>query len=169
MEGLVRIGKIVKTRGINGEVLIKFESGKTPASESEPVFLDYEGIQVPFFMQSVRSAIDSEWFVVFEDYADKTKAEKLIGHAVSVSQDNIGVRNEEFSENDLLGYEVMDEKHGLVGVLKHIQKGAQDLMIVEKDGVEIYIPFVEDFIVGIDEEQKSIVVATPDGLLDMNK
>ncbi|HBG71071.1 MAG: 16S rRNA processing protein RimM [Bacteroidetes bacterium GWF2_43_63] len=169
MEGLIRIGKTVKTHGINGEVLIKFEAGKLPANESEPVFLDFEGIQVPFFIESVRSPIESEWFVVFEEYDDKTKAEKLLGRGFYVHENNIAEKEKEFTLDDLIGFEVIDEKHGLVGVLTHIQKGAQDLMIIEKDQEEIFIPFVEDFLVEIDEEQKRIMVATPDGLLDLNK
>jgi 16S rRNA processing protein RimM len=169
MEGLVRIGKTVKTHGINGEVLIKFEAGKTPANESEPVFLDFEGIQVPFFIESLRRPIDTEWFVVFEEVNDKTKAEKLLGRAVYVHQDNLSVHEDEFSLDSLSGYEVIDENQGRVGILSHIQKGAQDLMIIDNNGEEIYIPFVEDFLVEIDPDKKQIIVETPDGLLDMNR
>ncbi len=169
MEGLVRIGKTVKTHGINGEVLIKFEAGKTPANENEPVFLDFEGIQVPFFIESLRSSIDTEWFVVFEEVNDKTKAEKLLGRAVYVHQDNLLVNEDEFSLDSLTGYDVIDKKQGRVGVLSLIQKGAQDLMIIDNNGEEILIPFVEDFLVAIDPDKKQIIVETPDGLLDMNR
>ncbi|KAF5039874.1 Ribosome maturation factor RimM [anaerobic digester metagenome] len=169
MEGLVRIGKTVKTHGINGEVLIKFEAGKTPANESEPVFLDFEGIQVPFFIESLRSPIDTEWFVIFEEVNDKTKAEKLLGRPVYVHQDNLDVREDEFSLDSLIGYEVIDENQGRVGILSHIQKGAQDLMIIDNNGEEIYVPFVEDFLVEINPDKKQIIVETPDGLLDMNR
>lgn len=169
MEGLIRIGKTVKSHGINGEVLIKFEAGKLPANESEPVFLDFEGIQVPFFIQSVRSPIESEWFVIFEEYNNKTKAEKLLGRAVYVHQDNQIENVDEFSLDALIGYEVIDKNQGRIGMLSHIQKGAQDLMIIDNNGEEILIPFVEDFLVEIDPDKKQIIVETPDGLLDMNR
>lgn len=169
MEGLIRIGKTVKTHGINGEVLIKFEAGKTPANESEPVFLDFEGIQVPFFIDSLRSPIDTEWFVIFEEVNDKTKAEKLLGRAVYVHQDNLALNEDEFSLDTLTGYDVIDKKQGRVGVLSLIQKGAQDLMIIDNNGEEILIPFVEDFLVEINPDKKQIIVETPDGLLDLNQ
>lgn len=169
MEGLIRIGKTVKTHGINGEVLIKFEAGKTPANESEPVFLDFEGIQVPFFIVSLRSSIDTEWFVIFEEVNDKTKAEKLLGRAVYVHQDNLALNEDEFSLDTLTGYDVIDKKQGRVGVLSLIQKGAQDLMIIDNNGEEILIPFVEDFLVEINPDKKQIIVETPDGLLDLNR
>lgn len=169
MEGLIRIGKTVKTHGINGEVLIKFEAGKTPANESEPVFLDFEGIQVPFFIDSLRSPIDTEWFVIFEEVNDKTKAEKLLGRAVYVHQDNLALNEDEFSLDTLTGYDVIDKKQGRVGVLSLIQKGAQDLMIIDNNGEEILIPFVEDFLVEINPDKKQIIVETPDGLLDLNR
>ncbi|HPE99385.1 MAG TPA: ribosome maturation factor RimM [Bacteroidales bacterium] len=169
MEGLIRIGKTVKTHGINGEVLIKFEAGKTPANESEPVFLDFEGIQVPFFIDSLRSPIDTEWFVIFEEVNDKTKAEKLLGRAVYVHQDNLALNEDEFSLDTLTGYDVIDKKQGRVGVLSLIQKGAQDMMIIDNNGEEILIPFVEDFLVEINPDKKQIIVETPDGLLDLNR
>ncbi len=169
MEGLIRIGKTVKTHGINGEVLIKFEAGKTPANESEPVFLDFEGIQVPFFIDSLRSPIDTEWFVIFEEVNDKTKAEKLLGRAVYVHQDNLALNEDELSLDSLIGFDVIDKKQGRVGVLSLIQKGAQDLMIIDINGEEILIPFVEDFLVEINPDKKQIIVETPDGLLDLNR
>ena len=169
MEGLVRIGKIVKTHGINGEVLIKFEAGKTPANESKPVFLDFEGIQVPFFIESLRSPIDTDWFVAFEEINDKTKAEKLLGCTVYVHQDNLNMNDDEFLLDSLIGYEVIDKHIGHVGILSHIQKGAQNLMIIDNNGEDIYIPFVEDYLVEINPDKKQIIVETPDGLLYLNR
>lgn len=168
MKDLLRAGKIVKTHGINGEVLIKFEVGKVPANTKEPVFLDFEGIQVPFFVQSVRVSTPIDWFVVFDDYNSLSRANLLLGRQVFVPADSI-VKSDELTIADLVDFEVLDEKQGRIGRLLEIVEGRQDLMIIERDGKEVLIPFVEDFILEIDDENKRIIVDIPDGLLDMNR
>jgi len=169
MDDIVRIGKTTKTHGINGEILIKFEAGKLPASEKEPVFLDFEGIRVPFFIENMRSPIDTEWYVVFEEVDNKTKAEKLVGVDVYVQKKNLVTDSNVLLIDNLVGYQVFDTKKGFIGILDYIQKGAQDLMIISNNGEEIYVPFVDEFIAEIIHEKKHILINTPDGLLDLNK
>ncbi|PKP04406.1 MAG: 16S rRNA processing protein RimM [Bacteroidetes bacterium HGW-Bacteroidetes-6] len=166
---LILVGKIVKTHGVNGELLLKLEPGKAPANTKEPVFLEFDGIQVPFFIHSSRNTTPVDWYVIFDDYQSLSLAEKLLGRAVSIPGTNLAAISDADPTEELIGYKVRDINFGYVGILKFIQQGMQDLMIIENDGREILVPFVEDFIMEIDDEDKQIVIETPDGLLDMNR
>ncbi len=166
---LIRVGKIVKTHGVNGELLLKLEPGKAPANTKEPVFLEFDGIQVPFFIHGSRNTSTVDWYVVFDDYQSLSLAEKLLGRVVSIPQANFTSTVDADPADELIGYQVRDINFGYVGVVKFIQQGRQDLMVIENEGQEILVPFVEDFILEIDDEEKQIVIETPDGLLDLNK
>lgn len=166
---LIRVGKIVKTHGVNGELLLKLEPGKAPANKKEPVFLEFDGIQVPFFIHNSRNATPVDWYVVFDDYQTLSLAEKLLGRVVSIPPANLAFSDDVDPADVLIGYKVRDINFGYVGVVSFIQQGRQDLMVIENEGQEILVPFVEDFILEIDDEDKQIVIETPDGLLDLNK
>ena len=168
MVDLVKIGRVVKTRGVNGEVLVKFENGKCPKSNKEPLFLDFEEIKVPFFISSLRDPLPNEWYIIFEDYFDKTQAEKLVFCNVFVSGDNLYIEKDNFPVDLLTGFNVYDVEFGFVGSVAYFHKGLQEIMIVENDGKEILIPFVDEFISEIDYDKKQITVNTPEGLINLN-
>ncbi len=47
--------------------------------------------------------------------------------------------------------------------------GDRNLLVADRDGKEILIPFMEPMILGVDPAKKEIRVDLPDGLLELNE
>jgi len=68
----------------------------------------------------------------------------------------------------LVGYLAIDEKEGELGRITNIREMPQQhIATVDFGGRELLFPLIEDFILDIDPEEKTIEVDLPDGLVDL--
>lgn len=44
----VEVGKVVKTHGVNGEIIVELDNPAILEDTNEPVVLEIEGLRVPF-------------------------------------------------------------------------------------------------------------------------
>jgi 16S rRNA processing protein RimM len=73
-----------------------------------------------------------------------------------------------FYFHEVIGFTVVDANFGEVGTIVHINdKAAQPLFEIDREGKEIFIPMIDDFIKKVDRENKTIQVETPDGLIEL--
>ena len=73
-----------------------------------------------------------------------------------------------FYFHEVIGFTVVDANFGEVGQIVHINdKAAQPLFEIDRQGAEVFIPMVDDFIKKVDREKKIIEVETPQGLIDL--
>jgi 16S rRNA processing protein RimM len=70
----------------------------------------------------------------------------------------------------LSGCSVVTKSGELIGSVKDILFIQEnDLLVVEKEGREKFIPFSESICIAVNLEKKEIVIDPPDGLLDLNE
>ena len=70
----------------------------------------------------------------------------------------------------LIGCSVVTKGGDSAGSVKDILFiEGNDLLVVEKGGQEVFVPFTESICIGIDLKGKKIVIDPPDGLLDLNE
>ena len=63
---------------------------------------------------------------------------------------------------------MIDTKRGNIGKITAINdSGAQPLFEIDKNGTEILIPLIDDFIIALDRKNKTITLETPEGLVDL--
>ena len=63
---------------------------------------------------------------------------------------------------------MIDTRKGNIGKISAINdSGAQPLFEIDKNGTEILIPLIDDFIIALDRANKSITLETPEGLVDL--
>ena len=73
-----------------------------------------------------------------------------------------------FYFHEIIGFNVIDQTHGNIGEIVHVNdKAAQPMFEIENGDVEIFIPMIDDFIKKIDRDNKQIHVETPEGLIDL--
>ena len=73
-----------------------------------------------------------------------------------------------FYYHEVEGFEVEDVRLGNIGTIQRINdSNAQPLFEIEKDGIEILVPLIDDFIVNLDRINKKIILNTPEGLVDL--
>lgn len=74
-----------------------------------------------------------------------------------------------FYDFQIIGSEVVAKDGGSIGTVKGLLPvGDRNLLVVDRGGREVLIPFVESLCLEVDAAAKRIRVDLPDGLLDLN-
>ena len=163
----VKIGKIVNAVGLRGEVKVYNYSDseevyeRTPEIYAEDKLLKVENVRVQKNMVILKlSGID-----------DRNEAEAAKGVELYITESDLPELPEGvFYIRELIGMNVMEsEKDMFLGTVTDvIQNTAQDIFEVEQEnGKKILIPKVDEFILNIDKEQKTIYVKLIEGLLEL--
>jgi 16S rRNA processing protein RimM len=75
---------------------------------------------------------------------------------------------DQFYFHEIIGFKVVDRVFGEVGIIVKINEtAAQPLFEIDREGKEIFIPMVDEFIKKVDRANKTIEVQTPDGLIEL--
>ncbi len=175
MENLLKIAKVSKSDGTDGAVIFSFLSITPEDLEiSEPVFVHFDGLPVPFFIESFARKGTSKAVVHLNDIRSYEDAEELVGKEVYIEDD--GECEEDI---DLVGWTVMTVPSGLNSGADRRSKtpavlgkvtdyldipGNPCIEVGTKKGAVI-VPLHEDFIVSADPEKRALVMSLPDGLL----
>lgn len=156
------LGYVARTHGVQGQVLVKVSSQYELTTE-EPVFVDIQE-PVPFFVETLKRG-SGGYIIQFEWIDSMEKAEKLVGKEVLIEA---GPDDEEADEYPVIGFTMKDATSGRSGLVKGVRPlNHHPLLIVEIDGQEVMIPFVDEMIVGVNEDDKTIQMNLPEGLLDL--
>ena len=164
------LGKIVKKHSFRGEVVIKLDTDEPELYRNmESVFVDLGGNLVPFFIKKSSLSKSTMLRVHFEDVNSEEEADFIMKTGIYLPLDLLPkLEGDQFYFHEIIGFRIIDAKHGDVGELMYINdKAAQPMFEIEKDGVEIFIPMIDDFIQKIDRENKEVLVETPEGLIDL--
>lgn len=160
---LIRIGKIVNTQGLKGDVRIYPDTDYVERFE-ELEYLYVEGLDEKFYIEKVRYKKNLA-IVKFEGYDHINDIEKYKNKIVYTEK--VDLEEGRFYVEDLLGLKVVDHEKGEIGTLKDVmQNPAHDLYVVKtNDGKEILIPVVDEFVADIDMEAGIIHVTLIEGLI----
>jgi 16S rRNA processing protein RimM len=164
---LTRIGFINKLSGYKGEVHCIIERGNVEDYSNEQfLFIRLDGIDVPFEIEEIKDRRGAA--IIKFRYADTEEYSKRFIDK-EVFTEKTGKRNKDEPDwEDLTGYEVIDERHGFLGIIKKIEEYPQQLiatfLINDK---EVLIPLNENFLQRIEEGSKQIFLTLPEGLIDV--
>lgn len=175
-EEITSVGKLLKTHALKGELNMLLDIDAGYLEEGNPAILDIDGIYVPFYAESVRTKGSFSFLVKFEGIDNEIEAKKLVNKTVYALRDRLkDFMLENYDEeyalyDDLIGWTIKDTEAGVIGKIVEIDTNTEnELFIVETtDGNTVYIPLTEDFIEKIDEDNKTITMRLPEGLLDLN-
>lgn len=167
---LIKIGEIVKAHGYKGELVIKLSTDFDNLKETELIFIEIDGIFVPFFFSNEPKAFKKSSAIVKLNNIDSdTEAKELIKCSVLLPKENIlfSLDNENVFET-LSGYDVYDGdvKIGKAGDFLNIPSNPI-LSVFNKDK-EILIPINDEFLVEINSKNKKVIFNLPEGLIDIN-
>lgn len=167
----VVIARIVKARGIRGEVACAVETdfpGRFSSLERVTVWMP-DGTRLSL-------SVENSWFhnqrvvLKFEGYDTMTAAQGLVGGRLVIAEADVEPLAEgQFFERQIIGSEVFTSDGGTLGVITRIMRtGGTDLLVLQGvDGLERLIPFADDICTEVDLAAKRITIAPPDGLLDL--
>lgn len=158
-------GKITRTHGVMGEWVC---IGNTDALDLCPyVVLNMDGLYVPFFITSRRYQNETTWLFQVEGINSEIKAKTLVGKDVFLPL-SMQEEAEQVSYEYFVGYKAYNEDF-LVGTITAVNNQTQNVLFcIDTPKGVVMIPAVEDFIVHIDQKNKTITFNLPDGLLTIN-
>ena len=163
------LGKITKKHGFKGNLILHLETDEPELyNNMESVFIEKNGMLVPFFFETIRPHSKNKLLVKFEDISAED-AEKLVNHPVYLPLDTLPELDDDmFYYHEIIGYKVIDNHKGEIGIVKNVNdSGVQALFEIDFNGKEILIPVVDDWIAEVNKEERIIRIETPEGLIDL--
>lgn len=160
------IGYISKTHGLKGHVILRLNDLVNIDEDIKSIFLDLNGSQVPYFVTECRPN-NTGYILKLETIDVVETSKKLIGKKAFALPDFILEEDESLKE--FIGYAIIDSKLGNIGNIADVDEKTDNAIIkvIHPSGIEIILPFNDDFIVEIDDDLKTIEFNAPEGLIEM--
>ena len=159
-----RIAQILKSNGRDGELLLGFV-GIAPEDidTQEPVFIEFDGLPVPFYFESFTPRGNTRALVRLTGVHNLTDADELAGAAVFAEDDLY-----EDEEEDLTGWTVLDADGTKVGTVSaHEDIPGNPCIWVETGHGEVLVPLHEELVLDVDETAQALRMEIPEGLLNL--
>lgn len=173
MTNWYRVGKIVNTHGIRGEVRV---ISTTDFAQERYAIGNKLHIEHPSMKEMVEVIVASHRkhknfdLLCFEGYSSISDVEKFKGGLLKVSEEALGELEEgEFYYHEIIGCFVFTEEGEELGKVKEIlSPGANDVWVIQRKGggKDILIPYIADVVKTIDTKEKRITVHLLEGLLE---
>ena len=160
---LQKIAKVLKSNGTDGELLISFFAMDPEDLEiTEPVFILFDGLPVPFFVQSLRRRGQNKALVHLNGIYDLKDCEEVCGKDIYLPADAEAAYGEgDFSF--LVGWELRDAGKSLGRIADFVDIPGNPCLELEDGRL---VPLHEDFITAVDEASAVVEMELPSGLLD---
>lgn len=165
----VLFGKIVRIHGYDGAVIVKTEPAFSEnIAEMESVFIEIDGLPVPFFISALEYSGGDSLKIKFHDYESYDKMTEFNGCRIFIAA--TGKEKELYKDDDIIGFRVLAGKENFIGTISNIiHNPGQDLLSVEAEGKKpVLVPLHKDLIVDLDEKSRTIVMDLPEGLTGIN-
>ncbi|MCH5227444.1 MAG: 16S rRNA processing protein RimM [Muribaculaceae bacterium] len=169
---IVTVGKFQKTHALKGELNMLSEVDPQYFLEGNPLIVDYDGIWVPYYVESIRPKGATSYLVKLSGIDTEEEASHFVNKEVHILQkDAEEWLEEEEEEMGLIGYTVVDKSSGqTIGIIEGIEDSTSNVLFIVRTPQEdeVFIPANEDLIQNIDDEKEIIELSIPEGLLDIN-
>jgi 16S rRNA processing protein RimM len=167
----VVIGRIIRPHGISGEVRVRPYTESGDSWETiKWLYLNHPDREETRYRLIGYRFHQRDILLELAGVVNRDQADELKGYEISVPRSELPEPEEgEYYWADLIGLTTMDENGRYIGRIKRLQPaGAIDILIVERDGVEVFIPFQEEVVTHVDLEEQQVVVRLPEGFLEIN-
>lgn len=169
MDDLVAIARIIRPRGIRGElvaeVLTDFPKRFDGLNESTAVLPNGGRRELK---------IENAWFqkerivLKFEGVDSIESADELRGSDICIPEaDAVALDEGEFFDWQLEGCAVVTVEGDALGTVRELMRtGGPEILVIDGKEKEYLVPFTESICTVVDVENKKIVIDPPEGLLE---
>lgn len=172
-QSLVLVGRVARAHGNKGQVIVnpdtdfpevRFQTGRTVFTASR------DDAARPLVITSVRFH-QGRPILGFDGVVTMDDAEALAGAELRVPESElVALPADTFYHHELIGCEVKTQDGRAVGTVKAVEgPTARSTLVVETRRGEVLIPLVSEICVTIEPQRKTIVIAPPDGLIELNE
>lgn len=166
----LRVGVIVKTHGIRGEVKVY------PTTDSPERFDEIEKVKVKQGKRIHEFRIEKARYqknlviLKFKGIDDINDVEQYKGAELWIDrEDGAELKEGEYYIADIIGMKVISEDGTELGSIRDVlETGANDVYIVERSGKkDLLIPAIKECILDVNIEDNIMTIHLMDGLLDL--
>ena len=179
LDDMQQVAQVLKSNGTDGELVMGFrEIAPEDINLQEPVFIIFDGLPVPFYIESLTKRGNTKALVRLTDIRSMEDVDEIAGKAVYIEADEMPELSlEEDGYAALVGWMVLtpatdlsneEEEPALyeVGEITDFMDIPNNPCIeVETENGAVILPLHEDFILSVDPENFEIIVQIPAGLL----
>ena len=170
MDNYFKIGKLVATYALKGEIILQHSLGKkTSLKGLETLFIEEKKDSfIPYFIGSAKIKSETETYIKFEGIDSKEAAHKLVQKEIWLLENDFKKFASASAPISLLGFTLINEEDEDLGeILEVIEQPHQVLCKILVNGKEALIPIHEEFLDKIDKKGRKVFVTLPDGLLEI--
>ncbi len=149
--------RILKSYGTEGGVIVSAPEVDIEERANEPVFISFDGLPVPFFIEEVSPRGGAKYFVKLEDIDSLEAAEELVGKDAEFEEDG-----EDYAD-EIIGYTLCNQNGTPVGKITAYEDIPGNPCLEIEGGT--LIPCPDELIVKVDNRNRKIWLEIPDGLL----
>ncbi|MBR0359187.1 MAG: hypothetical protein IIX37_07665, partial [Selenomonadaceae bacterium] len=168
-----QVAQVLKSNGTDGELVMGFrEIAPEDINLQEPVFIIFDGLPVPFYIESFTKRGNTKALVRLTDICSQEDVEEIAGKAVYVDDASIPEMSlEEDGFAALVGWTLLtpaeggDELIEIGEITDFIDIPNNPCIEVETENGAVMIPLHEDLILSIDPEYQEIIMQIPEGLI----
>lgn len=171
---LLPVAQIVKSYDVVGEVIIRLTSHLLEDYNfKEPVFIYFDGLPVPFFIEKFKSKGTSGALVKFETVNDLSHAEELLRKEIFVYSHLVeDIVAEENMATYLIGCTVKDANKKIIGTISdYLDYPGNPCIEITRDQAHsaepLLVPFHEELILKFDPKKRILHMEIPLGLLEL--
>jgi len=160
------LGTIVSKFSYKGEILLKLDSDEIQFKKLKTIFLEIEGALVPFEIKNVMLHKSSLLRIKLENIDSEKKANTVVKTKTYLPiKDLPKLNGDKFYYHEIISYTVLDLSLGNIGKVKEVNDQTSQPIIVVNNGLnEVMIPLVDDFLIEINRNKKTLTFDLPEGL-----
>ena len=176
-DNLQQIAQVLKSNGTDGELVMGFrEVAPEDINLNEPVFIVFDGLPVPFFIESFTKRGNTKALVRLTDISSMEDVEEITGKAVYVEEEALPELSlEDDGYAALIGWILLSpvgedlsedmEVEEIGEITDFIDIPNNPCIEVDTKNGAVMIPLHEDLILSVDPENMEIIMQIPAGLL----
>ena len=162
----IRIGKIVNTHGIKGELRL-LSSFKYKDRVFKRDFKLYVGKDKEMVIVNSYRKHKNFDMVTLKGYDNINQVLKYKGMYAFINRDDLVLGNDEYFDEDIIGLDVYMDKLYRGKVIRIDKYPSSDMLVINNNDKKYLVPYVNDFIDNIDIDKKIINLKYIEGLFDI--
>ncbi|MDR1645508.1 MAG: ribosome maturation factor RimM [Tannerellaceae bacterium] len=170
-ETVRKIGYFTKPHGIKGEIGLVLSFDIFSHTDDLFVICEIEGILVPFYIEEYRSKNATTVLVKLETIRSEEAVRMFSNREVYYPLRDMDDQTPDTTENSgwakYMGYAVSDHCGNLGEITAIDETTANTLLCINKEGKELLVPAVEEWIVAADHAKKELHLSIPEGLSEL--
>ncbi len=164
---LIPIGVFTKPHGLKGDLKVFLYNDKSQTLV-KGIYISIKTKEdfISFKLDNIKGT-SKNLILKLSNVDSRTSSEELINKEIYVSRDDFPEIDRGFYLNDIIGFNVIDEKNNSFGSLIDVlDLNGNEVIVIEFNDKEILVPNVDEFVTLFDFKDRKIIVKNIEQFID---